>query len=264
MGGFRGEFADALGDDFLGLKELGIADEFGLTSLNVPKRLLRPKSKADAMSASACVYSLPLLTTRPHPDRSAMAKTDEPPLPYPLPPPFEPLRAGRVDDQIGLLQPYLVQRFAALAVSSAPHPDESGTAAAAALNALPPMPGITMPVAAPPPADPALPDAPPAPAPDLALPDEQPDAGHCKLGPLGQVLKSATPSANASKKKAAPPKPPKPPAEPPRPVGRPPKNRPPGAPPLPPPAKKKKVVLAPAPPQGAGGAVSGALVAASA
>lgn len=39
----RGGFTDDLGEDFLGLKELGIASEFGLSSLSVPKKLLRGK-----------------------------------------------------------------------------------------------------------------------------------------------------------------------------------------------------------------------------
>lgn len=36
-----GGFADAFGEDFLGLRELGIADEHGLASLSVPRRLLK-------------------------------------------------------------------------------------------------------------------------------------------------------------------------------------------------------------------------------
>ena len=41
----RGNFADSFGEDFLGLRELGIADEFGLASLSIPKKLLRGKNK---------------------------------------------------------------------------------------------------------------------------------------------------------------------------------------------------------------------------
>lgn len=41
-----GGFSDAFGEDFLGLKELGIAAEFGLSSLSVPKKLLRGKKGA--------------------------------------------------------------------------------------------------------------------------------------------------------------------------------------------------------------------------
>ena len=36
-------FADAFGEDFLGLRELGIAADFGLSSLSIPKKLLRRK-----------------------------------------------------------------------------------------------------------------------------------------------------------------------------------------------------------------------------
>ena len=42
----RGQFTDDIGEDFLGLRELGIAAEFGLSSLSVPKRLLKGKKNA--------------------------------------------------------------------------------------------------------------------------------------------------------------------------------------------------------------------------
>jgi transcriptional activator SPT7 len=38
-----GDFADALGEDYLGLRALGIAAEFGLSNLSIPKKLLRGK-----------------------------------------------------------------------------------------------------------------------------------------------------------------------------------------------------------------------------
>lgn len=40
-----GNFADSFGDDFLGLRELGIAGELGLQSLTIPKKLLKGKGK---------------------------------------------------------------------------------------------------------------------------------------------------------------------------------------------------------------------------
>jgi transcriptional activator SPT7 len=36
---FSGNFAEELGEDFLGLREMGIDREFGLSSLNVPSSL---------------------------------------------------------------------------------------------------------------------------------------------------------------------------------------------------------------------------------
>ena len=60
----RGNFADSFGEDFLGLRALGIADEFGLSSLSVPKKLLRGKNKPKA-GPEAYVYTLSSCL-RPH------------------------------------------------------------------------------------------------------------------------------------------------------------------------------------------------------
>jgi transcriptional activator SPT7 len=40
---FSGEFADVLGEDYLGLRTLGIAAEFGLSNISIPKKLLKGK-----------------------------------------------------------------------------------------------------------------------------------------------------------------------------------------------------------------------------
>lgn len=53
----RGNFADAFGEDFLGLRELGIAAEFGLSSLSVPKKLLKNKGKGAAPGAASAYVS---------------------------------------------------------------------------------------------------------------------------------------------------------------------------------------------------------------
>jgi hypothetical protein len=50
---------DAFGDDFLGLRELGIASELGLSNLSVPKKLMKAKSRGlDSKDASSLVLSL--------------------------------------------------------------------------------------------------------------------------------------------------------------------------------------------------------------
>lgn len=41
-----GGFSEAFDEDFFGLKELGIAAELGLSSLSIPKRLLKGKREA--------------------------------------------------------------------------------------------------------------------------------------------------------------------------------------------------------------------------
>jgi hypothetical protein len=47
----RGDFADMLGEDYLGLRELGIAAEFGMSSLSIPKRLLKGKKGKGVVAA---------------------------------------------------------------------------------------------------------------------------------------------------------------------------------------------------------------------
>ncbi|KAG1789577.1 hypothetical protein EV424DRAFT_1338564 [Suillus variegatus] len=53
-----GGFSDSLGDDFLGLRELGIAAELGLSSLTIPKKLLKGKSRGAAGAAIEYVLSI--------------------------------------------------------------------------------------------------------------------------------------------------------------------------------------------------------------
>lgn len=58
-----GNFADELGEDFLGLRELGIDREYGLTSLTVPQSLFYGRRKRLANSANGtCVYFIFPLT----------------------------------------------------------------------------------------------------------------------------------------------------------------------------------------------------------
>ncbi|KAH6897911.1 SAGA complex protein [Coprinopsis sp. MPI-PUGE-AT-0042] len=95
-----GDFADGLGEDYLGLRALGIADEFGLQNLSIPKSLLRRKKL----------------------QKAAAAKPVEKPLDYPLPPPFHPFTYSQAESQIGLLKPYYQSRFQLLAASHIPPP----------------------------------------------------------------------------------------------------------------------------------------------
>lgn len=53
----RGGFTEELGEDFLGLRELGLEKEFGLTSLSVPRKLLRGRRD----NAANAKYVLPFL-----------------------------------------------------------------------------------------------------------------------------------------------------------------------------------------------------------
>lgn len=53
-----GNFADSFGEDFLGLRELGIAAEFGLSSLTIPKKLLKDKNRGAAQAGPSAYVSL--------------------------------------------------------------------------------------------------------------------------------------------------------------------------------------------------------------
>ncbi|KAK7691944.1 hypothetical protein QCA50_005349 [Cerrena zonata] len=160
-----GNFADSFGEDFLGLRALGIADEFGLSSLTVPKKLLRGKNKPQAGPAAV--------------------KPTEPPPPFPPPPPFVPLNSKNVDSQIGLLKPYYQQRISAIASTSAPAPPIPEMSINGYPTPYPPMP--------------------PASPPPVVLADDSPQTIQTKMGPLGQITKpSASANAKKKSKPKGP------------------------------------------------------------
>ncbi|KAL9103959.1 MAG: hypothetical protein Q9163_001065 [Psora crenata] len=88
-----GDFAEELGDDFFGFKELGLDVEFGDTSMSVPLHLLQ-KSMYNANQAQ---------------NQSSGAST----LPSTLaaPPPFPPITIDNVKDQIGLVQDFFLAKL---------------------------------------------------------------------------------------------------------------------------------------------------------
>ncbi|KAH9922095.1 uncharacterized protein B0H18DRAFT_1121112 [Fomitopsis serialis] len=171
-----GNFADSFGEDFLGLRELGIAAEFGLQSLTVPKKLLKGKKQGHAEGPSA-------------------AKPTEPPPPFPPPPPFIPLDSRTVEKQIGLLKPFYSERISTLSASAAQHPPPGAASVPPQTSGFPPPmpPGYAQPI-------PTESDTP-----SVVLPDDAPSPSHTKIGPLGQVMKNAPSAAASKKKKAKPP-----------------------------------------------------------
>ncbi|THH03070.1 hypothetical protein EW145_g6557 [Phellinidium pouzarii] len=182
-----GNFADQFGDDFLGLRELGIASELGLQSLTIPKKLLKGKNKQRLAQDSA--------------------KPNEPPPPYPPPPLFVPLDSPRVDAQIGLLRVFYMQRFNEHASRTAP-------GQATPFVKLPPRPlslttVLELELEGRNPAE-VLQEhalmAPPVPnpaAPPVLLPDDAPPPARTRSGPLGQIIRPSA-GALAAMKKAKP------------------------------------------------------------
>lgn len=106
----------------------------------------------------------------------------EPPLAYPLPPPFIPLDSKNVEHQIGLLKPYYQERLSMLSIAAPIAP------------ALPPFSVSNSSTAS---SDQA---SAPNTTPPVVLPDDVPDAVHVKIGPLAQITRG--PPGGASKKKA--------------------------------------------------------------
>ncbi|KAJ3993971.1 SAGA complex protein, partial [Lentinula boryana] len=236
-----GEFADTLGVDYFGLRELGIADEFGMSSLTIPKRLLNGKKRRTNL--------LPI------------AKPTEPPPPFPPPSPLILLTAGQIPEQIGLLHKFYYDRLQAAVPPSAPTlpPTWSSTLPIPSLappslpgpslgNHYPNIPSLPKPsipalpgplklsgaqpapasiptpsrntlpqmlnTAPPPPlsllsssdlsqtlSQPQQPNQPLPPPPEAVIPDDSPSPAQIKMGPIGQIVKTGS-SYPAAKKKA--------------------------------------------------------------
>lgn len=86
-----GDFAEDLGEDFLGLRELGIDKEFGLSSVSVPKSLFFGRRRRD-------------------PNAALGAKAAEPDYPPPLP--FIPLTSANYKASTpALLHAFYAERF---------------------------------------------------------------------------------------------------------------------------------------------------------
>ncbi|KAI6009863.1 hypothetical protein EDC04DRAFT_2772287 [Pisolithus marmoratus] len=188
-----GTFADTLGEDFLGLRELGIAAELGLSSLSVPRKLL--KGKRDATGG-------------------VKAKPAEVLLPYPLPPAFVPITSENVEDQIGLLRPYYHQRLSSLAVTAPVSGDMPHTSLPGMLPLPPPLPlpslpslplaggvaGLSMSTSVSQVGTDPSASQPSLPLPPITLPDDPPNTAQTKVGPTGQVTKPNLGAAAVKKK----------------------------------------------------------------
>ncbi|KAJ8488105.1 hypothetical protein ONZ45_g14087 [Pleurotus djamor] len=167
-----GNFADAFGEDFFGLRELGIAAEYGLSSLTIPKRLFKGKKGDGKANLSS-------------------SKPNEPPPPFPPPPPFIPFDSTKVDIQIGLLKPYYQSRISSLSTTTLLPPPPPG-----------PIP-LGYPASAAPYGAPGFPEvmhSQPETQVVITLPDDPPNPAQTKMGPLGQIIK-ASPATGSSKKK---------------------------------------------------------------
>ncbi|KAK7206753.1 hypothetical protein BZA70DRAFT_275004 [Myxozyma melibiosi] len=84
-----GAFSDDIGEDFFGFKELGLDEEFGLSSMSVPLHLLHSR-----LHASSNVQAAPTV-------QNLMQSA----------PPFEPLTMEKIEQQIGLMRDFFISRM---------------------------------------------------------------------------------------------------------------------------------------------------------
>lgn len=91
-----GGFAEGLGDDFFGFRELGLDRELGVNGLTVPTRLFYGRARGGASGLGR---------------GTGGAGAKENVLPYPPPPEPVPLIAAAIAEQIGLLQPFYQEKL---------------------------------------------------------------------------------------------------------------------------------------------------------
>ncbi|KAE9988213.1 hypothetical protein EG328_000169 [Venturia inaequalis] len=87
-----GDFAEDIGEDFFGFKELGLDQEFGLASLSVPLHLLQSR-----MHNAYQAQNINVVTTT----GNIMEN----------PPPFEPVTMESIKHEIGIIQPHFLMKL---------------------------------------------------------------------------------------------------------------------------------------------------------
>ncbi|KDN47146.1 hypothetical protein K437DRAFT_294137 [Tilletiaria anomala UBC 951] len=97
-----GNFADEIGDDFFGFKELGLDQEFGIGGLSVPARLFHGRGRAGGANSGPAGLGI---------NGTGTGKNAADLLPYVPPEPFVLLDSQGVSAQIGLLQPFFRERL---------------------------------------------------------------------------------------------------------------------------------------------------------
>lgn len=102
-----GDFAEDIGEDFFGFKELGLDREFGLT-FSVPLHLLQNRvhnayARQDNRYVALASVQFPSLTSDSNTTTTGVV--------MPEPPKFEPVTVQSVENQIGLVQSWLFNKL---------------------------------------------------------------------------------------------------------------------------------------------------------
>lgn len=132
-------FAEDLGEDFFGFRELGLDKELGLASFSVPSRLFHGSSEK-GLPGPLRTYVQPAILLLGHSQRRLTQLSDpcrrpEPVLEHPPPPDFVRFALSDVPLQIGLLRPFYEAEFrkllpAPLSSSGVPMPSTAATTTA--------------------------------------------------------------------------------------------------------------------------------------
>ena len=105
-----GDFAEELGEDFFGFKDLGLDKEFNMASLSVPLHLLQNRMRnANQAQNPRCVPKLFTFYETILTSFSALSSTPLSDLPPPLP--LKPVTITSIKNEIGLVQDFFLAKL---------------------------------------------------------------------------------------------------------------------------------------------------------
>ena len=105
-----GDFAEDLGEDFFGFKDLGLDKEFNMASLSVPLHLLQNRMRsANQAQNPRCVSKPPTFCKTILMSFSALSSTPLSDLPPPLP--LNPVTINNIKTEIGLVQEFFLAKL---------------------------------------------------------------------------------------------------------------------------------------------------------
>lgn len=106
-----GDFAEELGEDFFGFRELGLDVEFGMGSLSVPLHLLQNRMHQANQAQNPGYVSFQLRLSYVNTDILCRALSTSATSFLPTPPPLPPLTLDNVSNQIGLVQNFFLAKL---------------------------------------------------------------------------------------------------------------------------------------------------------
>lgn len=105
-----GDFAEDLGEDFFGFKDLGLDKEFNMATLSVPLHLLQNRMRsANQAQNPRCVSKLPGFCKPMLMSSSALSSTPLSDLPPPLP--LNPVTITNIKNEIGLVHDFFLAKL---------------------------------------------------------------------------------------------------------------------------------------------------------